>query len=122
MINEEQPIKPQDESQNSDSEATDSHIATGIGAVGGGAAGAALGRSIIGGKMGAAIGGIAGAIAGAVAGNKLAEFTEEATEELNPNVGLKLAANNKPVELPRHYTWEELQALSKPQGKQAYGT
>ncbi|MBP5975629.1 glycine zipper 2TM domain-containing protein [Brasilonema sp. CT11] len=102
--------------QHNTSEATDSHIAArGIGAVGGGAAGAALGRSIIGGKMGAAIGGIAGAIAGGLAGNKLAELTEEATEELNPNVELKLGANNKPVELPRHYTWEELQALSKPQ-------
>ncbi|WP_211178597.1 MULTISPECIES: hypothetical protein [Brasilonema] len=60
--------------------------------------GSALGRSID--KMGAAIGRIAGAIAGAVADNKLAEFTEE----LNPNVGLKLGANNKPVELPRDYS------------------
>jgi outer membrane lipoprotein SlyB len=76
---------------------------------------AALGRCIIGGKIGAAIGGVAGAIAGGLAGNKLAEFAVEVTEELNPTVGLKLGTNNEPVELPRHYSWEELQALSKPQ-------
>ncbi|MBD2168993.1 hypothetical protein H6G04_31970 [Calothrix membranacea FACHB-236] len=90
-------------------------IATGLGAAGGGIAGAAIGRSI-GGKVGAAIGGVAGAIAGSVAANELAEYAEEFIEELQPTVGLGLGADHKPIELPRHYSWEELQALSKPQG------
>ncbi|AVH65753.1 MULTISPECIES: hypothetical protein [Nostoc cyanobionts] len=108
--------EPQIESQQIGSVATDSHpIATSLGAVGGGAAGAALGHSI-GGKVGAAIAGVAGAIVGGVAGNQLAGYTEEFIEELQPTIGLRLGANDKPIELPRHYTWEELQALSKPQG------
>ncbi|WP_445632548.1 glycine zipper domain-containing protein [Nostoc sp. DSM 114161] len=90
-------------------------ITTGLGAAAGGIAGAALGRSI-GGKVGAAIGGVAGAITGGVAGNKLIEYAEEFIEELEPTIGLGLGANDKPIELPSHYSWEELQALSKPQG------
>ncbi len=89
-------------------------IATGLGAAGGGIAGAALGRSI-GGKVGAAIGGVAGAITGGVAGNQLAGYAEEFIEELQPTAGLGLGADHKPIELPSHYCWEELQALSKPQ-------
>lgn len=91
-------------------------IATGLGAAGGSVAGAAVGRSIIGGNVGAAIGGVAGAIAGGIAGNTVAQFAEEAIDEIQPTLGLGLGANDKPIELPRHYTWEELQALSKPQG------
>ena len=122
MINDEQPIKPQDQPQHPESEATESHpIATSLGAVGGGVAGAALGRSI-GGKVGAAIGGVAGAIAGSIAGNTLAEIAEEAIDEVHPAVGLGLGADTKPIELPRHYTWEELQALSKPQGGEIHST
>ncbi|MBD2299838.1 hypothetical protein [Nostoc sp. FACHB-190] len=83
--------------------------------MGGGVAGAAIGRSIAG-KVGAAIGGVAGAITGSFAGNKLAEYAEEFIEELQPTTGLGLGADHKPVELPRHYCWEELKALSKPQG------
>lgn len=120
MTNDEQQIKQQDqpqiESQQIGSNATDSHpIATSLGAVGGGVAGAALGRSIAG-KVGAAIGGVAGAIAGGVAGNQLALYAEEFVEELQPTVGLGLGADRKPIELPNHYSWEELKALSKPQG------
>lgn len=112
MTNDEQQI----ESQQIGSDATDSHpIAKSLGAVGGGVAGAALGRSIAG-KVGAAIGGLAGAIAGGVAGNQLAGYAEEFIEELQPTVGLGLGANHKPIELPNHYSWEELKALSKPQG------
>ncbi|OUL18260.1 hypothetical protein BV378_36780 [Nostoc sp. RF31YmG] len=96
-------------------------IATGLGAAGGGIAGAALGRSI-GGKVGAAIGGVAGAIAGSVAANELVEYTEQFIEELQPTVGLGLGADHKPIELPRHYTWEELKALSKPQGGEIQAT
>lgn len=106
--------QPQIQSQQDESEQIDSDpLATGLGVVGGGFAGAALGRSI-GGKMGAAIGGLAA--------NKLAEYVEEFTEELEPTVGLGLGANHKPIELPSHYTWEELQALSKPQGEKMQAT
>lgn len=112
MTNDENKIEPQNEPEHP--------IATGLGAVGGGVAGAALGRSI-GGKFGAAIGGVAGAIVGGIAGNTVAEFTEEVLEDIDPT-GLNLGANNKLVELPRHFTREELQALSKPEGAQAYGT
>ncbi|MBD2238054.1 hypothetical protein H6G35_15720 [Aulosira sp. FACHB-113] len=35
---------------------------------------------------------------------------------LRNTVGLGLGADDKPIALPRHYSWEELQALSKPQG------
>ncbi|WP_315791167.1 glycine zipper domain-containing protein [Fischerella sp. JS2] len=113
MNNEEHSISnPENENQTP----SNTHpIATGLGAAGGGIAGAALGRSI-GGKVGAAIGGVAGAITGGVAGNKLAEYAEEFIEELQPTVGLGLGADHKPIELPSHYSWEELQALSKPQG------
>lgn len=127
MTNDEQQIQPQDkaedEHEHSPSEATDSHrVATSLGAVGGGLAGAALGRSIIGGKVGAAIGGVAGAIAGGIAGNTLVDYAGEVTEEISPAVGLGLGADTKPVELPRHYTWEELQALSKPPGREIHRT
>ena len=113
MTNEEHQ-KPQDEHP-TPAGAESPSLATSLGAVGGGLAGAALGRSIIGGKVGAAIGGVAGAIAGGLAGNTVAEFAEAAIDEIQPTSGLGFGANNKPIELPRHYSWEELQALSKPQ-------
>lgn len=112
-MNEEHPLtNPENERQTT----PNAHpIATGLAAAGGSVLGAALGRSI-GGKVGAAIGGVAGAITGSVAANQLAEYVEEFAEELQPTIGLGLGADHKPIELPRHYTWEELQALSKPQG------
>ncbi|BCL39556.1 hypothetical protein [Nostoc sp. MS1] len=104
------------DSENSPEISSHTHpLATGLGAVGGGIAGAALGRSI-GGKLGAALGGVTGAITGTVAANKLAEYAEDFIEELQPTISLGLGADHKPIELPRHYSWEELQALSKPQG------
>ncbi|MEH2362674.1 hypothetical protein [Nostoc sp.] len=121
MTNDQGQITPQQQpeiqSQPDDLEATDlpHPLTTSLGAVGGGVAGAALGRSI-GGKMGAAIGVVAGAITGSVAAKKLVEYAGEFIEELQPTIGLGLGANHKPIELPRHYSWEELQALSKPQG------
>lgn len=116
MTHEEQQ-KPQDEPQYPASESTDSHpFTTGLGAVGGSVAGAALGRSVMGGKIGAAVGGVAGAIVGGIAGNNIAEFAEAAIDAIQPS-GLGLGADTKPIELPHHYTWEELQALSKPQGR-----
>ncbi len=105
------------ETQNQNSPETSSSnthpIATGLGVVGGGIAGAALGRSIAG-KVGAVIGGVAGAIALGVAANELAVDVEEFIEELQPTISLGLGADQKPIELPPHYSWEELQALSKP--------
>jgi outer membrane lipoprotein SlyB len=89
-------------------------IATGVGAAGGSAAGAAIGNAIAG-KMGAAVGSVAGAIAGGMAGGAIAEFTEEVLQETKPSLSLGLGADTKEPELPAHYTWEDLQALSKPQ-------
>lgn len=111
MNNQDSDPKPQNENRTS----PNAHpIATGLGATGGGIAGAALGNSI-GGKVGAAIGGVAGAIAGGIVGNNIAEFAAEAIDELQPTLSLGLGADTKEIELPRHYSWEELQQLSKPQ-------
>ncbi|HEY9727363.1 MAG TPA: hypothetical protein V6D50_13015 [Chroococcales cyanobacterium] len=112
-MNDKQQSEPQDKPLNAQEENSDSHpIATGLGAVGGGAAGAAIGSSV-GGKLGAAVGSVAGAIAGGILGNKVGGLAQEAIAEIQPSLGL--GADTKPVELPRHYSWEELQALSKPQ-------
>lgn len=114
MTNDEKPIKPSDEPQAPASEGTDSHpLATSIGAVGGGIVGAAIGRSISG-KAGAAIGAVAGAIVGGIAG-------KEVTEVISPILELDIGADDRPIELPSHYSWEELQALSKPQGGASQG-
>lgn len=114
-MNEEKPMNEQQPPQSdSTSEPSKSHlIATGLGAAGGGITGAAIGKSVAG-RLGAAVGGVAGALVGSIAGEALAELTEEAEKSLE----LGLGADNKEVELPRHYSWEELQALSKPQGEQ----
>ncbi len=91
----------------------DAHpIATGLGAAVGGIAGVALGKSV-GGKMGAAVGGIAGALVGGIAANAVADVTFEAIHQVQPTLGL--GADTKPIELPSHYSWEQLKALSKPQ-------
>lgn len=62
----------------------------------------------INGKLGTAIGLVAGAVTGSVSGDKIAEFAE-------PTIGSQLGANDAPGDLPAHYSWAELQALSKPQ-------
>ncbi len=112
-MNDKQQSEPQDKHLNAQEENSDSHpIATGLGAVGGGAAGAAIGNSV-GGKLGAVIGSVAGAIAGGIVGNTVAEIAQEVIDEVQPTLGL--GADTKPIELPRHYSWEELQALSKSQ-------
>lgn len=112
-MNDQQQSEPQDKHPHAPQENSDSHpIATGLGAVGGGAAGAKIGGSISG-RVGAVLGGVAGAIAGGIVGNTVAEMAEEALNEVSPTLGL--GADNKPIELPKHYTWAELQALSKPQ-------
>ncbi|SRR5579883_1589913 len=90
---------------------TGSHpIAQGVGATGGGVAGAAIGHSI-GGKVGAVVGGVAGVIAGGMAGETIAEVADELLQETKPSLGL--SADAKAIELPDHYSWEELQALSQ---------
>ncbi len=93
----------------------DHPIATGLGAVSGGVAGAAIGKAV-GGRVGAAIGTVTGAIAGGMMGNALVEMTEE----VDQTFGLGLGADTKPIELPRHYSWDELRALSKPQSEPVY--
>lgn len=90
-----------------------SPISIGIGAIAGGVTGAALGR-LISGKAGVTVSGVAGAIAGSIAGNALVEFAETVIEEASSTLGL--GADTKSVELPRHYSWDELQALSKAEG------
>src|ERR671932_209289 len=113
IMNDNQQSEPQDKHLNAQDENSNSHpIATGLGAIGGVAAGAAVGNSV-GGKLGAALGTVAGAIAGSIVGNTIADVAQEAIEEIQPSLGL--GADTKPVELPRHYSWEELQTLSKPQ-------
>ncbi len=106
-------VESHNQGEKSNQDSTHSHpLATGLGAVCGGAAGAAIGDSV-GGKLGAAVGSVAGAIAGGILGNKVAGIAQEAIAELQPSLGL--GSDTKPVELPRHYSWEELQALSTPQ-------
>jgi len=94
-------------------------IATGLGAISGGVIGAAVGRSFDK-KLGTAIGGVVGAIAGGIAANAVVEMTEAVVDEIQPTLGLGLGADQKPIELPNHYSWEQLQALSKPEGERNY--
>jgi outer membrane lipoprotein SlyB len=105
--------EPEQEQSKTSDLASNHTIAKGIGAVGGGIAGAAIGKSVAG-KVGAAVGGVAGAIAGNITGEAIAEFTEELLRETSPSLGLGLGADAKAIELPAHYSWEELKALSKP--------
>lgn len=103
-----------EEPEDANSSSSSHPITKGIGTAGGGIAGAAIGNTM-GGKIGAAVGGIAGAIAGGMAGDAVATLTEEILEEISPSLSLTLGADAKEVELPAHYSWAELQALSKPQ-------
>lgn len=108
--NEDQQITP---SEQQDSAPNEAHsIATGLGAIGGGAIGSALGKSINQ-NIGTTVGGVVGAIVGGIAGNAVAGSTEAVIEQIQPS-GLGFGADDKPVVLPKHYTWNELQALSKP--------
>ncbi len=88
-------------------------VAAGVGAASGGIVGAVIGKSVAG-RSGAVVGGVVGAIAGKLAGETLADLARETRETL----GLGVGADDKEVELPPHYSWEELQALSKPQVEQ----
>ncbi|HEY9624259.1 MAG TPA: glycine zipper domain-containing protein [Crinalium sp.] len=112
MINEQN--EPIEQSSDATESANPHTVAKGIGAASGGLTGAAIGKSV-GGKLGATVGGIAGAIAGGMAGEAIAEFTEDLIQEISPSLSLGLGADTKEIELPAHYSWEQLQALSKPQ-------
>lgn len=97
-----------------DEQPVDQSVVTGVGAVAGGIVGAAIGHAV-----NKKLGGVVGAVAGGIAGGALAEFSSEVIDIVQPSLGF--GADNRPIELPNHYTWEELQALSKPQsarGKQ----
>jgi len=109
-----EPDQSMESTQNQPELPTEHPIATGVGAAGGGAVGAAIGNAIAS-KVGAVVGTVAGAIAGGVARGAIAEFTEEMLQEIKPSLSLGLGTDTKELELPAHYAWEELQALSKPQ-------
>ena len=81
-----------------------------IGAVSGGVVGAVVGSTIGGkgaGMMGALVGAVAGGLLGDAAADDLIELEQRAAEVLGE------APTEE--ELPPHYSWEQLQALSKPQ-------
>ncbi len=86
-------------------------IETGIGAVGGGVAGAAIGSKLIGGKTGAVVGAIAGAVVGGAVGDVMGEDLEQLEQKTMEVLGEAQGEN----EILAHYSWSELQRLSKPQ-------
>ncbi len=86
-------------------------LETGIGAVGGGVAGAAIGSKLIGGKTGAVVGAIAGAVVGGAVGEVVGEDLEQLEQKAMEVLGEAQGEN----EILAHYSWDELQALSKPQ-------
>ena len=85
-------------------------VKTAIGAVSGGVVGALVGRGVAG-KGGGAVGALAGAVVGGLLGDTVADdlvALEQKTAEV-------LGEAPGEDELPAHYSWEQLQALSKPQ-------
>jgi outer membrane lipoprotein SlyB len=85
-------------------------LAAGIGAATGGVAGAAVGRAV-GGHPGSLVGAIAGAVTGGMVGNTMTDDLKAIEHEVAETLGE--AAHED--ELPAHYSWEQLQALSRPQ-------
>lgn len=85
-------------------------LETGIGAVGGGVTGATIGGKL-GGKAGAVLGAIAGAVVGGAAGEVVGESLEEREQQAMEALGIAKGED----EILAHYSWDELQALSKPQ-------
>ncbi len=86
-------------------------LETEIGAVGGGVTGAAIGSKLIGGKTGAVVGAIAGAVVGGAVGDVVGEDLKELEQKTMEIFGEAQGEN----EILAHYSWSELQALSKPQ-------
>src|SRR5438067_1487573 len=82
-------------------------VATGVGAVGGGAAGAAIGTAV-GGPVGTAVGALVGAVAGGAGGYALGEAIDPAAEMLtgakittsNPSPKAGVTMNTSPVIAP----------------------
>ena len=85
-------------------------LETGLGAAGGGVAGAAVGKAL-GGNKGAMLGAIAGAVAGGIVGEVVAEDLKAEEKRVAETLGFAQGED----EILAHYSWEELQALSKPQ-------
>ncbi|MBV6622566.1 MAG: hypothetical protein KI793_06380 [Rivularia sp. (in: Bacteria)] len=100
---------------NSENNPQDKHhehhlLETGIGAAGGGVAGALVGK-IIGGKAGTVVGAVTGAVAGGIIGDAVSDDVEELERKAMETLGEAKGEN----EVPHHYSWDELAALSKPQ-------
>ena len=76
-----------------------------------GVAGAAIGSKLIGGKTGAIVGAIAGAVVGGAVGDVVGEDLEQLEQKAMEVFGEAQGEN----EILAHYSWSELQALSKPQ-------
>ena len=85
-------------------------LETGLGAAGGGVAGAAIGKTL-GGNKGAMLGAIAGAIAGGMVGEVVADDLKAEEQRVAETLGFAKGED----EILAHYSWEELQARSKPQ-------
>lgn len=106
-INQENALPGKDLSAN---QSEHSALGGSIGAVSGGVVGAVVGNAIGGkgaGVMGAVVGAVAGGLLGDAAADDLIELEQRAAEVLGEAPGED--------ELPAHYSWEQLQALSKPQ-------
>lgn len=112
MNEEKKNLERQDKQSQEVSQKQQGHsLETEIGAVGGGVVGAAVGSKLIGGKTGAVMGAIAGAIVGGAVGDIVGEDLEELEQKAMKTLG-EAPGENK---IPAHYSWEELQTLSKPQ-------
>ncbi len=85
-----------------------------ISAVSGGVAGALIGRAA-GGKQA----GIVGAVAGAVTGALIGDAVGDDLLALEQRAAEALGEAPEEDELPAHYSWKQLQALSKPQQNHA---
>ncbi len=85
-------------------------LKTAIGAVSGGVLGALIGRGVAG-KGGGTVGALAGAVAGGLLGDTVADDLIDLEQQAAEVLGEAPEEN----ELPAHYSWEQLQALSKPQ-------
>lgn len=101
--------------QNPPSQADLNPLAIGIGAAGGGAIGATIGTAV-GGKKTGIVGAVAGAVTGALIGDAVAEdLIVEDLIALEQRAAEALGEAPSEHELPDHYSWQQLQALSKPQ-------
>ena len=85
-------------------------LETGLGAAGGGVAGAAIGKTL-GGNKDAVVGAIAGAVAGGIVGEVVADDLKAEEKRVAETLGFAHGED----EISAHYSWEDLQALSKPQ-------